>query len=176
MKRLILCIFFLTLGTLTMAQNEAYPIIQGYGSIIEMPFEVINPDPNLDYKLLAEAYQGQEDKSELYGMLDYFARVINAHAYAGVPDEKFNMAVVLFSGSAYTILNNEEYNKRFGMDNPNLELFQRLQEAGVDVFVCGQSMMKQDMLPENIAEGIKIGSSRITISSELRTRGYVSIF
>jgi len=167
---------FLCISHSIFAQQKVFPVIQDYGFIIEMPFEVINPDPKLDYKLLAEAYQGQEDKSELYGTLDYFARVINAHAYAGVPDEKFNMAIVLFSGSAYIVLNNEEYNNRFGMDNPNLELFQRFQEAGVDVFVCGQSMMKQDMLPENIAEGIKIGSSRITISSELMARGYISIF
>ncbi len=175
MKNLTIIILLL-IGTTALAQDKVYPVIKDYGSVIEIPFETVKPDPNLEYKLLAEVYEGQKEKSELYRPLDYFARVVNAHAYAGVPTENFKMSVVLYSGSAYTTLNHEEFNKRFGSDNPNLELIQRFQEAGVDVYVCGQSMMKQNLLPEHIVEGVKIASSRITISSELLTKGYKSIF
>ncbi len=174
MKNLIVFIVLLS-GTSALAQKKVYPVIQDYGFMLEMPFETIQPDPDLDYKLLAETPRGQKDKTKLYEILDYFAKVVNAHAYAGVPRENFKMSVVLYSGSAYTALTHEEYNERFGNDNPNLELLERFQEAGVDVIICGQSMMKQNMRPEDIAEGIKIGSSRITISSELMTKGYIPI-
>ncbi|MFC3879791.1 DsrE family protein [Algoriphagus namhaensis] len=177
MKSLLLTLgFTLLLAQVTFAQQEVFPVIKGYGSVIDMPFETIKPDPSLQYKLLAEAFSGQKDKTELYDPLDYFARVVNAHAHAGVPAENFKMSIVLFSGSVFTTLNNAEFQKRFGTDNPNLELIQKFQDAGVDVFVCGQSMMKQDIMPEMLIEGLKIGSSRITVASEHLTNGFVSIY
>lgn len=177
MKSLLtIFVFALFISQVTFAQQELFPVIEGYGSVIDMPFETIKPDPTMQFKLLAEAFNGQEDKTELYGPLDYFARVVNAHAYAGVPTEHFKMSIVLFSGSVFTTLNNAEFQTRFGTDNPNLELIQRFQDAGVDVFVCGQSMMKQDIKPEMLIEGLKIGSSRITVASEHLTNGFVSIY
>lgn len=177
MKSLLtIFVFALFISQVTFAQEQVFPVIKGYGSVIDMPFETIKPDPTMQFKLLAEAFSGQEDKTELYGPLDYFARVVNAHAHAGVPTEHFKMSIVLFSGSVFTTLNNAEFQTRFGTDNPNLELIQKFQEAGVDVFVCGQSMMKQDIKPEMLIEGLKIGSSRITVASEHLTNGFVSIY
>jgi intracellular sulfur oxidation DsrE/DsrF family protein len=60
----------------------------------------------------------------------------------------------------------KEFNKRFGTEKPNLEVIQKLQDAGVKIILCGQSMMKQDLLPAQINSGVILSSSRIVAQSE----------
>ncbi|MFY0592351.1 DsrE family protein [Roseivirga sp.] len=172
MKHLLTAIL-LALGlSITHAQETVYPVIQGYGVIKVVPFETAKPNPNVEYKLLREHYQGYEDKTKLYGALNYTARIINAHAYAGVPEENLKMAVVVFSGATALVLNNKEYNERFGVNNPNSDLINQLTKAGVEIIVCGQSMMNQKILPEHVHEGVSMAVSRITASSNLLNKGY----
>lgn len=157
------------------AQNKLYPVIKGYGAIEPVPFETVKPDPNQEYKLINELYFQQQDKAEFYDRLDYAARIVNAHAAAGVPKENFKMAIVIFSSATFISLSNEEYNKRFNVDNPNIEVIDKLIESGVEVIVCGQSMVKQNIKPEQVHEGITLSFSRITATSELISKGY-SVF
>ena len=156
-------------------QDKLYPVIKDYGAVEIVNFQVELPNPNQEYKLIDELYSRQEDKSALYGRLDYSARIVNAHVAAGVPKEKLKMAIVIFSGATPTILNNEEYNRRFGVDNPNVALLDQLVAAGVEVIVCGQSMVKQEILPDQVHTGVQLSFSRITATSALINQGY-SIF
>ncbi len=86
------------------------------------------------------------------------------------------MAIVIFSGATPTILSNAEYKERFGVDNPNIELLDKLVSAGVQVIVCGQSMVKQRISPDQVHKGIKLAFSRITATSSLMNQGYTSMF
>ena len=48
-------------------------------------------------------------------------------------------SVVIFHGPAVDgILDNATYRRRFGVDNPNLEILSALKRAGVEILVCGQ--------------------------------------
>jgi hypothetical protein len=49
-------------------------------------------------------------------------------------------AVVLYGTALKSILTNDAYRSRYKIDNPNLELIGRLRDAGVDLYICGQSM------------------------------------
>ena len=65
------------------AQEKLFPVIKGSGAVEPVAFETIKPDPNQEYKLINELYAPQSDKKELYGRLDYAARIVNAHVLQG---------------------------------------------------------------------------------------------
>lgn len=97
----------------------------------------------------------------------------NLHIYAGVPKENIDLAFVVFSGSTSIILSNEEYKKRFGVENPNRELLDEFKKHGVRVIVCGQSMMKQRLDPAMIYPGVEMAVSRFTATTDLMNKGYL---
>ncbi len=82
------------------------------------------------------------------------------------------MALVIFGGSAPLVLSNEEYQKRFGQPNPNAALLEEFQKNGVQLIVCGQSMMKQKLVPEMIYPGVRMAASRFTATTDLIQKGY----
>ncbi|MFN3997386.1 DsrE family protein [Algoriphagus sp.] len=165
-------ILFLSSISLSNGQDMVFPAIKGYGGVIPVPFEVENPDPTKPYKLVIELGDRLEDKSQVAEMLDYAARMYNLHRYAGVPKENIELAVVVYSGSAPTVLSNQTYSKRFNLENPNAELLDELQRNGIQVIVCGQSMMKQNLLPEDIYPGVRMAVSRFTATTDLIQKGY----
>lgn len=169
----LLTIILLAIGlSIANAQDKLFPVIKGYGAIEVVPFESVKPDPNQTYKLIDELYFSQENKEKLYSRLDYSARIVNGHAAGGIPKENLKMAIVIFSGATPAILSNAEYKKRFGFDNPNIEVLDRLMAAGVDVIVCGQSMVKQKITHDLVHKGITQAFSRITATSDLLNKGY----
>ena len=105
-------------------------------------------------------------------MLDYAARMYNLHRYAGVPKENIELAIVVYAGSTPMVLANPTYGKRFDQENPNVALLDELLRNGLQIFVCGQSMMKQDLLPEDIYPGVRRAVSRFTATTDLIGKGY----
>ena len=50
-----------------------------------------------------------------------------------------------------------------------------LLSAGVKVIVCGQSIIKQNLLPEHIHKVISLAVSRINATSDLLNKGYTRL-
>jgi intracellular sulfur oxidation DsrE/DsrF family protein len=174
MKKLIFTLIYLVASVaFVQAQGIVYPAIQGYGGVNEVPFETIKPDPNQEYKFVVELGEGIPNKKEVADYLDYAARMYNLHIYSGVPKEKVEMVFVVFSGSTAISLSNEEYKKRFEVDNPNSELLDELKRVGIRVIVCGQSMMKQNLVPEMIHPTVEMAISRFTATTDLMKKGYL---
>lgn len=173
MKNLI--IFFalaFSSTTLAQAQEMVYPAIQGYGGVIPVPFDTEKPDPSKKYKFVIEIGGKLKNMSEVADMLDYAARMYNLHCYAGVPKRNIELAIVIYSGSAPIVMTNPTYSKRFEQMNPNSILLDELMKNGIKIIVCGQSMMKQDLLPENIYPGVRMAVSRFTATTDLIEKGY----
>ena len=165
--------------TFSQAQDMVFPAIRGYGGVIPVPFETEKPDTSKHYKFVIELGDKLEDKTEVAEMLDYAARMYNLHRYAGVPKENMELAIVIYSSSTPIVMANPTYRKRFdkenpnsAMVNPNIPLLDELLKNGIQVFVCGQSMMKQKLLPENIYPGVRRAMSRFTATTDLIEKGY----
>ena len=149
-----------------------FPAIKGYGGVIPVPFDVEKPDTSKQYKFVIELGNRLEDKTKVAGMLDYAARMYNLHRYAGVPKENIELAIVIYAGSTPMIMANPTYSKQFDQVNPNGSLLDELLKNGIQVIVCGQSMMKQNLLPEDIYPGVKMAVSRFTATTDLIEKGY----
>lgn len=171
------CLFTLLMicvaASFSNAQEIVYPAIQGYGGVNEVPFETMKPDPSQKYKFVVELSNSISDKKEVAGYLDYAAKMYNVHIYAGIPKENIDMVFVVFAGSTPIALSNEEYKKRFEVDNPNSELLEELERVGIRVIVCGQSMMKQNLVPEMIHPTVEMAVSRFTATTDLMNKGYL---
>lgn len=99
-------------------------------------------------------------------------RILNLHAAAGVPKEKMDVVVVFHGPGAVSFLNDELYNQRFKMNNPNLSLVKQLQANGVKFVVCGQTAAFRGFTAASFVPGtLKAESARSAIS-DLTQRGY----
>ncbi|MFN4000443.1 DsrE family protein [Algoriphagus sp.] len=171
--RFLLLSFFLILAMPSFAQTPHFPIVKGYGGIYEIADATERPDPTLEYKILVDLTSPAEDNKQISRWVDNVARMINLHGLAGVPKEKIKVKVVIHGGAIFTLLNDENYQKRFEVENPNLKVFEALKEAGADIYVCGQSLIARNLKTSDLWPGVTIAHSALTTITTYVPQGYV---
>ena|SRR5688572_8604949 len=70
----------------------------------------------------------------------------------GVPRQNQKLAVVIWGTATHSLLKNDAYRAARGVDNASIPLLQALNEAGVQVIVCGEALInrkldRKDLLP-----------------------------
>lgn len=173
-RYLPLLIFFLGMKP-AFAQIPQFPIVKGYGGIYAIPDAVESPDPATDYKILIDLVSASEDPKQVNKMVDNIARMINLHGIAGIPKEKIQVKVAIHGGAVYSLLIDSEYKKLHGVDNPNLAVYKALQAAGVDFYICGQSLIGRNIPKEQIWSGAKLALSMLTTVTTYVPQGYTLI-
>jgi intracellular sulfur oxidation DsrE/DsrF family protein len=160
-----------------MEARMIYPFIKGgKGSGIlpvENPTEI--PDPNIDYKILFEVSSNNPDsviKEINYG-LDEVARIINLHVASGVPAKKIFPVIVVHAGALHALKNNEAFQKKYKIDNPNIQLINDLKKMGATFIVCGQAMQFVDIKKEELLPDIKVSLTAQTVITHYQLKGYV---
>jgi intracellular sulfur oxidation DsrE/DsrF family protein len=166
-------ILFLFSSQFVQAQTPQFPIVKGYGGIFEIPDAKERPDPSLEYKIIVDLASGAEDNKQISRWVDNVARLMNLHGLAGVPKEKIKVKVVIHGGAIFTLLNDENYQKRFEVENPNLKVFEALKEAGADIYVCGQSLIARNLKTSDLWPGVTVAHSAMTTITTYVPQGYV---
>jgi intracellular sulfur oxidation DsrE/DsrF family protein len=67
----------------------------------------------------------------------------------------------------------EEYQKINGVKNPNLPVFEALKEAGVEFYICGQSLIARNMKTTDMWEEAEIALSMLTTLTTYVPQGYM---
>lgn len=174
MKNLLTIAVMLFLCNSLQAQERVFPIIKNYGGIFEIPNAVEKPDPSLNYNIVIEVFSGSEKAGELNYALNNVARLINLHAVGGVPKEKIKVIVAIHGEAAYTIMQNDQFKAKYKTDNPNIALYKALDDAGVQLFVCGQSLIARQIDSTKLLPEIKIATSMLTVVSTYQLKGYAA--
>jgi intracellular sulfur oxidation DsrE/DsrF family protein len=147
-------------------------IIKDFG----LAFDVKNPDiitdTSAELKVIFDVSQSSDDRSVINRHIETAARFLNMHANAGMKLEQLKVAMTIHGGAWQDILNNESYKKLYGIPNPNTKLIKALNEAGVDIIVCGQTaayraIKKEDRIPE-----VKLALSAATALIQYQNNGY----
>jgi intracellular sulfur oxidation DsrE/DsrF family protein len=173
MKKLFLTTTCLVLIALfAQAQKDYKPPIEGFGKMYEVSFAEDKPDPSLDYKIIVEAGEKIENPAELFAPLEHVARMYNLHIYGGVPQKQLDVALMIWGVSIPVVMNNEAYRKKFGVDNPNIKIIEAMKSAGIKIFACGQSIMKNSIDPQTVNPDVTIALSRFTTVSTYQLKGY----
>ena len=149
-----------------------YPVIKGYGGIV--PLKNVVHLPRAGSRIVVDVTRGA-DPDEMNNAFDKVARYVNL--YAGSSDVgDVRIAVVLHGDATLTALNSDVYAKRFETDgNPNFDCLHRLHEAGVEIYVCGQSLVGKGGRPEDVMVFTDVSWSALTTIVNLESDGYVRI-
>ncbi len=173
MRNVFLLISLFVIGK-AYAQSYTYPVIKNYGGIYDVPDAIEKPDPSQEYKIVIDLAGGSARPGDVNFGLNNIARLINLHVIGGVPKEKMSVIVAVHNEASYTILNDSQYREKYKMDNPNLALYKELKEAGVQFYVCGQSLVARKIDRKRISEDVGIATSMLTVLSTYQLKGYAS--
>ncbi len=174
MKSLLI---FILLGVSVPAfsQSRINPVIKSYGGIFDIPYAEEKPDPTLDYKIIIEIATASDKPDSTNWALYNVARLINLHVMGGVPKEKLHVVLAIHGGAAFSVMNNEAYKAKYGVDNPTLKLFKELDQAGVKMFVCGQSILARNIDRFKMVPEVRVASSMLTTMTTYQLKGYAAL-
>jgi intracellular sulfur oxidation DsrE/DsrF family protein len=175
MKKISLLLFLLPAFCTAIAQTKVNPVIRSYGTVFQIPGADHKPDPSLRYKILVELTENGSKPDSLNEYLEALATLINLHAAEGVSKENIQMVVVLRKMATYGLFGNELYNEKFKCDNPNIQLLKELMDAGVEFYVCGQTMLKRKTDTKKLVTGTKVASSGLTAITTYQLKGYTMV-
>ncbi len=97
---------------------------------------------------------------------------MNMHGKNGVPLEDLDVAVVVHGQALLAMLDDATYEDMFGVKNPSLPLLHDLADAGVQLYVCGQSLGFRGLHKSALADNVKVGLSAMTLLVTLQADGY----
>jgi intracellular sulfur oxidation DsrE/DsrF family protein len=147
-----------------------YPIIVGHGGVVTVTGAVELPrrGAKLLLDVTAAATPDQVNKG-----LDRAARLLNLYGAAGLAATDVNIVVVLHGEATQSILKDEFYQPRFGVQqNPNRELIEKLQRAGVEVMVCGQALNYKGFPAAAVQSNVSVADSALSAIANRQMDGY----
>lgn len=154
-------------------ESLSNPAIPKYGSVVRLPTAA--HQPRAGTKVLIDVTRGSEP-AELNPALDKVAKYLNIYAGAGAEPAEGHFAIVFHGDATLAVLNDDAYTAKFHTrGNPNLDLLHQLHERGVELFVCGQSLISQKAKPEDVAVFVDTAVSALTVVVNLQTEGYAHI-
>ena len=151
-----------------------YPAIElhPFMGVIKNDYSALKYDPKLEYKVALDVYDKVSDSTKMNTALVQVARIYNLNIANGVPKDKLKVAAVIHWLAVNAILNNEAYEHKYGVENPNIELIRTLKELGVNFYVCSQNLGFMDIPNNNLAKEIEVAISAKTAFIHLDQLGY----
>tara|TARA_R110002111_G_scaffold153375_1_gene220219 strand:- start:207266 stop:208294 length:1029 start_codon:yes stop_codon:yes gene_type:complete len=149
------------------------PVIKDYGKVVKLSQAVHQPREGS--KLCVDLTKGG-DADKLNPAIEKVARFVNIYHGAGKTAVKPQIAIILHGDATLAVLNDDVYSKRFGTQgNPNLDCLHELHEAGVEIFVCGQSLIGKEGKPEEVVVFADVAVSALTTLVNLQSDGYTYV-
>jgi intracellular sulfur oxidation DsrE/DsrF family protein len=159
------------LGIAYAAGPSLGPVIEGYGPTYPINDRDVALPEGFVYKAVFDAAKNSDETTLNTGLISV-ARYLNMHGRNGVALEDMKVAVVAHGPALKMLLADDAYEARYGIDNPNSELLGKLTDAGVELFVCGQSMAFGGFDKSELASDVEVGLSAMTMLTVLQSDGY----
>jgi intracellular sulfur oxidation DsrE/DsrF family protein len=150
-----------------------FPQIAHYGSVVALPDagERIRAGGKVYFDTTAAAPAGKPNRG-----LESAARLVNLAALDGVAESRPKIAVILHFNATAAALTDEAHAKSAaGGVNPNRELVEKLISNGVEVWVCGQSVIRGGSPLSDVMPGIRIAQSAMTFNINRPADGWIAI-
>jgi len=150
-----------------------YPLIPGHGGVVLLPRAAEQPRKGAKavFDITADAKPGEVNNG-----LEHIARLLNLYGAAGLKAGDVKIAAVCHGAADKAVLSDVAYAARFKVAaNPNLPLIRDLKKAGVEVFVCGQSLNDLGYKAEEVAEEVPIADAAMLVLVNKQADGYAYI-
>jgi len=173
MKRSLILVlsFLLSMKAIGQKKTPNPPIPEADGFVI-IKGAKMQPDKNRVYKAVYDATKTPKDSSQILPALNMAGSELNALDICGIPISHAKF-VVVFHGSAINgILDNFHYKEKYGIDNPNLKVLTELKKAGVQLFVCGQNLLAENIDLKTISSDVTVASDALIVLMTFQNDGY----
>ncbi len=147
-----------------------YPLVSGHGGVAPLPRAAEQPKKGAKavFDITADAKPEEVNKG-----LEQVARLLNLYGAAGLKAGDVKIAAVCHGAADKAVLSDEAYAARYKVAaNPNLPLIRDLKKAGVEVFVCGQSLHDLGFKAEEVAKEVPVADSAMLVLVNKQTDGY----
>ncbi len=161
--------------------NKYYPVIKGAEWSAVFPVNNVEeiPDPAMKYKLLMELvdFAPKDPDSTIkknvnLGLVEV-GRIINLHIAAGIPKENLDIVIIVHASALRAFLNNDEYKKKYGVDNPNIPFLKEMESVGFKLLACGQAILFLGLEKEQMLPGVKVALTAKTVLTSYQLKNYV---
>lgn len=90
----------------------------------------------------------------------------------GVPRANVNLAIVVWGTATHSLLTNEAYRAAKGADNASIPLLQALNDAGVQIIVCGEALINRKIDRRGLLPFVKIAPTATMALATLHAQGF----
>ena len=154
----------------TTERKLVFPIVDGIGGVLPRPQAA--EQPRAGAKVVFDVTNDTKS-ADINKGLDRVARLLNLYGSAGLKASDVKIALVLHGESTKAALSDSSYKTRFEVEkNPNLPLIKKLQELGVEIYVCGQALNYKNFEDSEVADQIPIASAALTVVTNKQADGF----
>lgn len=154
------------------ARDVQHPAIAKYGAITPLPEAAHRPSADEPIRVLFEISSDASGPEGVNRSLDKVARFLNLLASTNVEPDQAQVKVIVHGPATSLVMTDDAYRSKFGTDNPHSKLIKALQDAGVELHVCGQALAGQGIPGAAVGTGIAIDLSAMTTLVLLQQRGW----
>jgi intracellular sulfur oxidation DsrE/DsrF family protein len=129
---------------------------------------------NLEYKVSWDVTTGPTDPAEMVAGFRRPASFFVQMDMQGVPRKNVKLAIIVHGTATRSLLNNAAYKAATGKDNASIALLEALNEAGVQIIVCGQALINRNVPSKELLPFVKIATSATTARAILAAQGYAT--
>lgn len=172
MNKFVLLLCSLSLTSIPLSAQRVNPAIPSFGGIYDVADATVRPDTNMLYQIVVDVKSGGASPGKRSDGLYNVARMINLHHVHGVTKDLMEVVLAIHGDATYSVLNNKAYRKKFGVNNPNIDLIRELKVAGVELTVCGQSLISRKIKRDDVLREIDVATSMLTVVSTCQMRGF----
>lgn len=148
------------------------PVITGASGYAVIPHAAVPPSAAVSYRAIFDANRAADKPGQLVPALDNCGSELNALAVAGVPIKNAHFVVVFHGPAMSALLTDAAYRARFGTANPNLPVLAQLRKNGVELYVCGQNLVADDVDPATLTKDVQVASDALIVLMTYQGRGY----
>ncbi len=150
-----------------------FPKIETYGGVVDLPSADERPRAGgrVVFDTTAAAPAGKPNRG-----LESAARLVNIYELEKMTPDRPKIAVILHFNATAAALNDMAHAKTpAGGVNPNRELVETLLANGVEVWVCGQSVIRSGHALADVLPGIRVAHSAMIFNTNRQTDGWATL-
>ena len=151
------------------------PIIKDFGPVFPVPEGSYNLAADTHYKVSMDVAATGDFPEDTNRHLVSAARFLNMHARNGIDPKNIDFALIVHGPASKDMLGNEGYKKRYEEENPNTALLNQLGQAGVKIYLCGQSATYMKIAAEELNPAVTMALSAMSAHVRLQSEGYTLI-
>ena len=162
-------------GQLHAAEALTGPVIEAHGPVYEVAGDPWNLEPGRRYKVSMDVSATEDFSGSLNRRLESAARFLNMHARNGIDPGNIELAVVVHGAASRDLLTDDAYRARFDEPNPNTAMLAALHDAGVKIYLCGQTAVHRGLRAEDLNPAGSVALSAMTAHVRLQSEGFTLI-